>query len=106
MPTVEAGIASLAVPFMDDDGILFDPSLLDHPLELARVIADELALMFYPGWSDPHLDEYEQMQAFVSVLAPMLLLRLPRRVSETDSIVAAALSDLTTGSGPVASDKY
>jgi hypothetical protein len=97
MPTLEAGIASLAVPFMDDDGILFDPSLLDRPPVLSRAIAQELALMLYPGWSDLRAEEYEQVQAFVSTLAPMLLVDLPRWVSDTDAMVAAALSDLATG---------
>src|SRR5947209_6675070 len=64
MPTLEAGVAGFAVPFLNEDGIVFDTSLLYHADELTRVIAHELAYMLYPGWVDPGIEEYEQVERF------------------------------------------
>jgi hypothetical protein len=94
-PTLDAGVSGLAVPFLDEDGILFDPSLLDRGGELARVIAHELACLLYPGWVDPGIEEYDGMQKFASVLAPMLLRERPESAAEIDPLVDLALSEVT-----------
>ena len=94
LPTQEAGVEGLAVPFMDEDGILFDPSLLGHPDELTRVISKELAYMLYPGWSHPYAEDHLQMAEFAALLAPILLRQLPSAVSQTRPMVELTLCSL------------
>jgi hypothetical protein len=91
MPTLEAGVAGLALPFLDEDGVLFDSSLLDHAGEMANVIAHELAYMLYPGWNDLGIEEYEQMQGFASALGQMILDYLPTTAEATDPMVEVVL---------------
>ena len=94
LPIKRAGIEGLAVPFMRDDGIVFDPSLLDQPDAMTRVVARELSVTVYPGWSTSRPKDYDEMQAFASELAGALLDRLPQRVDELDSMVEEALRKL------------
>jgi hypothetical protein len=77
MPMLEAGVAGLALPFVADDGIVVDPSLVSKMDELGQVVAYELAYMLYPHWEDPGSDHYEQIDGFASKLAPMLLAKRP-----------------------------
>src|SRR2546421_10967752 len=72
MPMLEAGVAGLALPFVDDDGILLDPSLICSEPRLGEVVAHELAYMLHPNWEDLAGDHGE-MEQFASELAPMLL---------------------------------
>jgi hypothetical protein len=94
MPTVEAGIGGLAVPFLEDDGILFDPCLLDDASRLAQVIVLQLAHILYPNWNNPRIEEYEQMERFAAVVAPRLLRELPDEANKTDGMVELALSEV------------
>jgi hypothetical protein len=95
MPTLAAGVAGVAVPFLHDDGILVDPSLLAQPDELTSVVAHELAYMLYPGWSDVSLGgEYDEMERFASMLAPVLLRDLPDKADDLDPMIEMALSDV------------
>jgi hypothetical protein len=87
MPTMRVGIAGLAVPFLDDDGIVFDRSVLDDPEELAELFSHELAHMLYPGWSHLRHDQRDEMEAFATMLAPGLLTRLPRQVDEAKALI-------------------
>ncbi|HWC38841.1 MAG TPA: hypothetical protein VG476_09945 [Acidimicrobiales bacterium] len=91
MPTLDAGVAGLALPFLEEDGILFDPSLLDHSGSMADVIAHELAYLLYPGWADPRLEQYVEMQEFASLLGPIILDNLPTAAAETDPMVELVL---------------
>ncbi len=77
LPMLEAGVAGLAVPFLADDGILFDPSLIPRRDLLGEVAAYELAYMLHPHWEDPDPDEHEEMERFASKLGPMLLAKPP-----------------------------
>jgi hypothetical protein len=77
MPMLEAGVAGLALPFVADDGIVVDPSLVSKLDEFGQVVAHELAYMLYPHWEDPGSDDYEEIDGFASKLAPMLLAKPP-----------------------------
>ncbi len=77
MPMLEAGVAGLALPFVADDGIVIDPSLVSKMDEFGQVVAHELAYMLYPHWEDPGSDNYEEIDGFASKLAPMLLAKRP-----------------------------
>jgi hypothetical protein len=94
LPTVQAGIASLAVPFTEDDGIMFDPLLLDDRDELTTEVARGLAYTLYPGWGDTRLDDYDQMNAFAAVVSRILLRKLPMWVNELDPTVELTLRNL------------
>jgi hypothetical protein len=94
MPTMEAGIVGLAVPFLEDDSILFDPCLLQDAFRLTDVIVHELAHILYPNWNNPRIEEYDEMERFAAVLAPMLLRELPDAANKTEAMVELALSDL------------
>ena len=94
VPTLEAGIASLAVPFTEDDGILFDPSLLNHPGEMTEEIARGLAYMLYPGWVASGLEDYDEMNAFASVVTRVLISWLPRQASDIDLTAQLVLRNL------------
>jgi hypothetical protein len=87
LPMAEAGVGGVAVPFMNEDWLLFDPSLVGDGCELARVIAGELAHMLYPGWAERHLDEYDELEHFAAALTPTLLERLPRSVDEVVPLI-------------------
>src|SRR5438874_1473855 len=80
MPMMEVGVAGLALPFVDDDGIVLDPVILGDPALLPRIAARELARMFHPGWSELRPEQDHEVEEFVAVLAPMLLWRLPSTV--------------------------
>jgi len=97
MPTLSAGVVSLALPFRDDDSIIVERSLLDHPAELARAIATELAYMLYPGWRHPRLEEYGEMDQFATALSPMIQERLPTTLGEIDAMVDLTIGDLLAG---------
>ncbi len=74
MPMLEAGVGGLALPFLADDGIVFDPSLVSTGREwLSEVVAHELAYMLHPRWDDPGATEHERIEKFACTLAPMLL---------------------------------
>ena len=77
MPMLEAGVAGLTLPFVADDGIVVDPSLVSKMDEFGQVVAHELAYMLYPHWEDAGSDDYEEMNGFASKLAPMLLAKPP-----------------------------
>jgi len=77
MPMLEAGVAGLTLPFVADDGIVVDPSLVSKMDKLGDVVAHELAYMLYPHWEDAGSDDYEEMDGFASKLAPMLLAKPP-----------------------------
>jgi hypothetical protein len=91
MPTMRVGVAGLAVPFLDDDGIVFDGSILDQPDELPDLVSHELAHMLYPGWSDLRHDQRDEMEAFAMMLAPRLLSCLPRQVDEAQPLIDVAM---------------
>jgi hypothetical protein len=91
MPTLHTGVTGLAVPFVDDDGIVIDPSILAHAPDLSMVIAHELAHMLYPGWSCLSRDRHEEMEVFARILGPSLLSRLPRRVADAQPMVDVAM---------------
>jgi hypothetical protein len=94
MPTLEAGIAGLAVPFLEDDSILFDPVLVEDADRLADVIVHELAHILHPNWNDPRLEDYDEMERFASVLGPIVLGELPDSVDKTSPIVELALRNV------------
>jgi hypothetical protein len=87
LPMTEAGVTGVAVPFMNEDWLLFDPSLVGDAAELTSVIAAELAHLLYPRWAERHLDEYEAVEHFAAELAPTLLERLPRTVDEVIPVI-------------------
>jgi hypothetical protein len=91
MPTMRVGVAGLAVPFMDDDGIVFDRSVLDHRDDLSNLVSHELAHMLYPGWSDLRPDQRDEMEAFALILAPTLLTRLPSQLDEAQPMIDLAM---------------
>ena len=91
MPMKDVGLAGLAIPFVDEDAVVFDASLLDDAGELTNVIAHELAYMLYPGWSDLGLTEYTQMKNFAAQVAPMIVDQLPSRATDTDAMVEIVL---------------
>jgi hypothetical protein len=91
MPTMRVGIAGLAVPFLDDDGIVVDGSVLDDPDELLNLFSHELAHMLYPGWSHLRHDQRDEMEAFAVMLAPTLLSRLPCQVKEAQPLIDVAM---------------
>jgi hypothetical protein len=94
IPTLEAGVAGLAVPFLEDDSILFDPWLLDDAGNLAEVIVHELAHILHPSWNDPRPENYDEMERFASVLGPMLLCELPGTLNKTEPMVELALCNV------------
>jgi hypothetical protein len=61
---------------------------------MTRVVARELSVTLYPGWSTSRPQDYDEMQAFASELAGALLDQLPHRVDELDSMVEEALRKL------------
>jgi predicted Zn-dependent protease len=91
MPLEQAGVSGLAVPFVYDDGVVLDPSLLSDPTELAEIVAHELAHVLYPGWSGLERDQHDEMEAFARVLGPVLLDQLPSGSIEVATLVVAAL---------------
>jgi len=92
MPTMRVGVAGLAVPFVDDDGIVLDRSVLDDPDVLSTLVSHELAHVLYPGWSDLRVDQRDEMEAFAKILAPNLCTRLPCQVDEAQPMIDLALS--------------
>jgi hypothetical protein len=94
MPTMHVGIAGLAVPFLDDDGIVVDGSVLDRPDELPDLFSHELAHMLYPGWSRLRYDQRDEMEAFATMLAPRLLNRLPRQVDEAQPLIDVTMDSV------------
>ena len=94
MPTMRVGIAGMVVPFLDDDGIVFDTSVLDHPDELPDLFSHELAHMLYPGWSYLRNEQRDEMEAFATTLAPRLLNRLPRQVDEAQPLIDVAMDSV------------
>jgi hypothetical protein len=91
MPTMRVGVAGLAVPFMDDDGVVFDRSVLDHREDLSNLVSHELAHMLYPGWSDLRPDQQEEMEEFALILGPTLLTRLPSQLDEAQPMIDHAM---------------
>jgi hypothetical protein len=94
MPTMRVGIAGLAVPFLDDDGIVVDGSVLDCPDELPDLFSHELAHMLYPGWIRLRHDQRDEMEAFATMLAPRLLNRLPRQVDEAQPLIDVTMDSV------------
>lgn len=94
MPTMRVGIAGLAVPFIDDDGIVLDRSLLDDPEELSGLVSHELAHMLYTGWRDVRPDRRDVMEKFASTLAPTLLGLLPSLLDEAQPMIDRAMHDV------------
>jgi hypothetical protein len=91
MPMLEAGMTGLAVPFEGEDAIVLDPRLLEYRRHLSGVVARELARTVYPGWNDLPPDQEDEIEAFTSVLTPLLLTRRPRRAREVEPLVELAL---------------
>ena len=91
MPMLEAGMTGLAVPYEGEDAILLDRRLLEHPPNLSGVVVRELARTVYPGWSDFPPDQEDEIEAFTSVVTPLLLTRRPRRAREVERLVQLAL---------------
>jgi hypothetical protein len=91
MPVMRVGIAGLAVPFVDDDGIVFDQCLLGNTDALSSLLSHELAHILYPGWNDCGPAHHEEMERFASILAPTLLSRLPSRVDEAEPMINMAM---------------
>jgi hypothetical protein len=89
MPMLEAGEAGLAMPFVADDAIVVDPSVVSQRDKLGEVVAHQLAYMLHPRWDDPGSDDYEDLDGFASKLAPMLLAK-PPDYSWTDVAVLAS----------------
>lgn len=87
LPMAEPGICGVTPPFMNEDWLLFDPSLEGDTCDLARVIAGELAQLLYPGWTERHLDAHDEIDRFAAALTPTLLERLPRTVDEVVPVV-------------------
>ena len=73
-----------------DEGLL-DPRLLEHPPNLSGVVVRELARTVYPGWSDFPPDQEDEIEAFNSVVTPLLLTRRPLRAREVEPLVQLAL---------------
>jgi hypothetical protein len=88
---VEGGIVGLTLPFVKEDWILFDPCLLGDRIELTGVTAGELAHLLYPGWRELHLQRFDEIERFASMLAPMIVERLPSSVDELQSAVEATM---------------
>jgi hypothetical protein len=91
MPIMRVGIVGLALPFVDDDGIVFDQLLLDRPDELSGLVSHELAHILFPGWRELHPDRPDDMENFASILAPSLLRRLPSNVDEVQPMIDRAM---------------
>ncbi len=91
MPTMRVGVAGLAVPFLDDDGIVFDQSVLDDPDELLDLFSHELAHMLHPDWSRLRQDQRDEMEAFATLLAPTLVTRLPSQVDQAQPLIDEAM---------------
>ena len=94
MPIARVGIAGLAIPFVDDDGIVFDQILLEDPDELSGLVSHELAHILYPGWREIGPDRLDHMEKFASFLAPALLRRLPTNVYEVQPMVDVAMDSI------------
>jgi hypothetical protein len=94
LPTLEAAVEGLAAPFVHDDGILFDPSLLARPGDLTTVVALALSHLLYPGWSVICQEDSDEMHAFAALLAPRLVRWLPSTVDEVKPMVAATVQRL------------
>jgi hypothetical protein len=77
MPMLAAGVAGLALPFVADDRIVLDPSVVSRRDKLDEVVAHELAYMLHPHWDNPGSDDHEEMEGFASKLTPMLLAKPP-----------------------------
>ncbi|HEX4541145.1 MAG TPA: hypothetical protein VH112_12970 [Acidimicrobiales bacterium] len=89
MPMLDVGVAGLALPFLADDGIVVDPSLLSGGDKLGEVVAHELARVLHPLWEDSAPDEHGKMEEFASKLTPMLLAKEPD-YSWADVVVLAS----------------
>jgi hypothetical protein len=89
MPMLEAGVAGLALPFLSDDGIVIDPSLVSEGDKLGQVVAHELAYVMHPLWEEPGSYDHGEMEEFASKLAPMLLAKAPDYLW-TDVVVLAS----------------
>jgi hypothetical protein len=89
MPMLEAGVAGLALPFVSEDGIVVDPSLVSGGDKLGEVVANELGYVLHPLWEDPASHDHREMEEFASKLAPMLLAK-PPEYSWTDVVVLAS----------------
>jgi hypothetical protein len=86
---LEAGVTGLALPFISDDGIVVDPSLVSEGDELGEVVAHELACVLHPLWEERAPNDHGEMEEFASKLAPMLLAK-PSDYSWTDVVVLAS----------------
>ncbi len=93
MPTEQAGVCGVALPFMSDDGVVIDPCLLRRPRQLAATVAHELAHILYPGWPNLHRDQNADMETFALALGPALLDQLPRRTGDVGTMVDTALAE-------------
>jgi hypothetical protein len=99
MPLEQAGVSGLAVPFVYDDGVVLDPSLMSDPTELTEIVAHELAHILYPGWSGLERDQHDEMEAFARALGPALLGQLPSGSIEVGTLVATALDQCRRTNG-------
>jgi hypothetical protein len=91
MPIMRVGISGLAIPFVDDDGIVFDQVLLAQPDELSGLMSHELAHILYPGWREISPGGLADMEKFASFLAPVLLRLLPSSVDEAQPMIDVAM---------------
>jgi hypothetical protein len=93
MPTEQAGLSGVALPFVNDDGVVIDPRLLGRPRQLAATVAHELAHILYPGWPDLDRDKHDEAETFALALGPVLLDQLPSGTSDVGTMVATALAE-------------
>ena len=100
MPMEQAGVSGVALPFVDDDGVVVDPRLLGRPDQLAATVAHELAHILYPGWPNLHRDQQDEVESFALTLGPALLDQLPRQTSDVRTMVDAALTQCGRASLP------
>jgi hypothetical protein len=73
MPTLEAGYVSLSVPFMAEDGIIIDPSLVSRVDDLAEAVAYHLALLLDPRWTEVGPGELEDRRVLATTISRLWL---------------------------------
>ena len=73
MPILEAGCRSFAVPFLEEDGIIVDPSLLSRVSDLAATVAHQLGHLLDPRWNDADSEGLGESEMLAASIAESLL---------------------------------